>query len=258
MGIHIDGLRFAYKKNSVLRHVSFDASYGELVCLLGKNGAGKTTLFRCVLGFLNTYHGEIYIDGKNAKTFSPKELARKIAYIPQSHSQIFNYDCLLTVMMGFNTVINAFRGPTEAQEREAYEALRSLGITHLAGKGYAEISGGERQLVLIARALAQRSRILIMDEPTANLDYGNQIRVMKKIKEIARSGYLIIQSTHNPEHALLFADRVIVLRDGELMTNGTPAAVLDAACLESIYGIPVAVHHVVCGSGMAPVCVPDV
>ena len=256
MGLEISGLEFAYKKEKVLRGVSFSADYGELVCLLGGNGAGKTTLFRNILGFLRSYRGTIRIDGQDSKTLSPRSLARKIAYIPQSHVQTFNYSVLLTVMMGLNPAINSIRGPLPAQEVLARQALVTLGIEGLADRGFAEISGGERQLTLIARALVQNSRLLIMDEPTANLDYGNQIRVMKKIQEIAKSGYLVIESTHNPEHAFFFADRVIVLKDGRIYVDGKPSEALDAACLENIYHIPVEVPTLSLSDRTVRVCVP--
>ncbi|MDR2477281.1 MAG: ABC transporter ATP-binding protein, partial [Treponema sp.] len=256
MGLEISGLEFAYKKEMVLRGVSFSADYGELVCLLGGNGAGKTTLFRNILGFLRAYRGTIYIDGEDSKTLSPRSLAQKIAYIPQSHAQTFNYSVLLTVMMGLNPAINSIRGPLPSQEALARQALVTLGIERLADRGFAEISGGERQLTLIARALVQNSRLLVMDEPTANLDYGNQIRVMKKIQEIAKSGYLVIESTHNPEHAFFFADRVIVLKDGRVYADGKPSEALDAACLETIYHIPVEVPALNLPDRTVRVCVP--
>lgn len=257
MYLEINNLSFNYsKKHSVLKNVSFTAEEGGFISLLGRNGAGKTTLFRCILGFLNNYRGTIKIDGLDARDIPVRERARKIAYIPQSHTSVFNYTVLLTVMMGLHSSINAFRGPTKLQENEAAEALSMLGISHLAERGVAEISGGERQLVLIARALVQKSKIFIMDEPTANLDYGNQVRVMKKIKEITKSGFLVLHSTHNPEQSLLFADSVIVLDDGVLSASGKPDEVLTPAMLEKIYRIPINVASVNTGGKSSRVCFP--
>lgn len=257
MMLKVSGLRFAYKKHEVLKGVDFSADTGECVCLLGENGAGKTTLFRCLLGLLTGYRGEIFIDGANGRQLSIRETAKKIAYIPQAHTPAFNYSVFETVLMGTNTQIGKLNAPGKNERQIAAEMLALLNIEHLAERGYAEISGGERQLALIARALAQKSRILVMDEPTANLDYGNQFRVMRQAKQLAKKGYLIVLSTHNPEHALLYADKVLVLKDGKAAIYGAPESVLNPAVIERIYGVPVELQAMRTSSGEVPVFVPQ-
>jgi iron complex transport system ATP-binding protein len=158
--------------------------------------------------------------------------------------------------MGTNVLKDRFRSPGRSEREIVRQALEIMNISRLAERGYAELSGGERQLTLIARALAQKSRILVMDEPTANLDYGNQFRVMRQVRRLAESGYLIVLSTHNPEHALLFSDKVLVLKDGKAMMYGKPEDVLDPATIEKIYGITVQLQKVQTPRGEVPVFAP--
>ena len=256
MTLEVKNLQFAYKKNPVLTGVDFSAESGQCVCLLGQNGAGKTTLFRCLLGLLGNYHGEIYLDGIKGAHLTARQLAKMIAYIPQAHAPMFNYNVFETVLMGTNILRDKLRSPGRDERGIAWEMLELMNITHLAERGYAEISGGERQLALIARALAQKSRILVMDEPTANLDYGNQFRVMRQVQQLAKQGYLVVLSTHNPEHALLYADKVLVLKEGVAMMYGEPEDVLSPALIERVYGVSVDIHRISAPWGDTPVFVP--
>lgn len=256
MMLEVQGLNFSYKGHEVLKGLDFSADAGECICLLGENGAGKTTLFRCLLGFLRGYHGEILIDGIDSRQLSIQETAKKIAYIPQAHEPAFNYSVFETVLMGTNTQVGKLRAPGARERENAAEMMELLNISHLAERGYAELSGGERQLALIARALAQKSRILVMDEPTANLDYGNQFRVMRQVSRLAKKGYLVVLSTHNPEHALLYADKVLVLKDGQCTICGTPKSALTPAVIECIYGVSVELQTMQASWGSVPVFVP--
>ncbi|MCL1848041.1 MAG: ABC transporter ATP-binding protein [Coriobacteriia bacterium] len=255
--LEIQNLHFAYKKQEVLKGVDFVADKSECVCLLGENGAGKTTLFRCLLGLLRNYCGKILIDGVSSRELTVKETAKRIAYIPQAHAPVFNYSVFETVLMGTNALMKSYRTPSWAERALTEEMLELMGITHLAHRGYAEISGGERQLALIARALAQQSRILVMDEPTANLDYGNQFRVLKQVKRLAQQGYLIVLSTHNPEHALLFADRVLVLQRGRVALSGRPETVLEPEVINRVYGVMVERQTLRATWGEVPVLIPN-
>lgn len=175
MAIDVRTLSFSYGGAPVLQNVSFSARGGEVIALLGPNGVGKSTLFRCLLGFLKPQRGEVRIDGKALSDFSRRALAREIAYIPQSYSPTFNYTVRESVLMGVTAKLGALEGPTAAQQALVMQMLDQLGIAHLSERGSRKISGGERQLMLIARALVQNARVLIMDEPTANLDYGQQL-----------------------------------------------------------------------------------
>jgi len=256
MTLEVRDLQFAYGSIPVLKGVEFSADAGRFVCVLGENGAGKTTLFRCLLGLLHGYKGSIHVDGVNGLSLSAHELARKIAYIPQAHAPVFNYTVFETVLMGTNVLTNNFRSPGRDERETTWQMLEMMGISQLAERGFAELSGGERQLSLIARALAQKSLILVMDEPTANLDYGNQFRVMRQIKQLSKSGYLVILSTHNPEHALLYADTVLVLKEGKAMMYGTPEEVLNPETIKKIYGVSVELQIISTPRGAIPVFVP--
>jgi iron complex transport system ATP-binding protein len=255
----VSDLHFSYnKKREVLQGVSFCADKGDFICLLGENGAGKTTLFRCMLGLLKGYRGSIEVADRPLESYPARELAKHIAYIPQEHRPTFNYTVLQTALMGTTPTLSRFRSPGKSEEATALESLDRLGIRRLAESGFAEISGGERQLVLIARALAQHSEVLIMDEPTANLDYGNQIRVMRTIRALASEGYLILLSTHNPEHALQYSEKVLVMRSGKTDLFGKTREVLTESVLTELYNVPVKVHEIRTQEGLVPVCLPIV
>lgn len=239
LDLSVQQLSFSYENRPVLSGIDFCLHTGCYVCVLGKNGAGKTTLFKCILGLLEGYRGDILLGGRNIRTARRKELAASIAYIPQMHANAFPYSVMDMVLMGTTSAFSAFSTPGKKQREAAENALSTLGMEAFSQRSYTQLSGGEQQMVLIARALAQNARILIMDEPCASLDYGNQIRVMEKLSILSKSGYLILQSTHNPEHAFLFADHVLALVNGRMDAFGPPGEVLSQELLEKIYQIPV-------------------
>lgn len=248
--------RYSKKNPEILHGISFDANNGDLIAVLGPNGVGKSTMFKCLLGFFKNYGGKIKLDNKDIRTLTQKEIAKKIAYIPQSTYPTFNYEVLDVVLMGMTSQISLLSAPKKEHIKKAQEALESLGIGHLAQAGYGEISGGERQLVLIARALVQNAKILIMDEPTANLDYGNQFRIMCRITELARNGYIIVLSTHNPDHAFLYANRVLMMQGGNIIADGTPDGVLDADLIKRVYNVNVRIETFTDGWGTHKLCIP--
>ena len=229
MEIEVQNLTFSYGKQPVLQDVSFSVQKGTLTAVLGANGAGKSTLFRCLLGFLTPQAGEIRLSGRPLSAYSRREAAGKLAYIPQSSEPIFNYTVLDTVLMGTTGTMNVLQRPGRRQQEAAMQALQRLGI--------GTISGGERQLALIARALVQNAEILIMDEPTANLDYGNQQRVLAQIRALAARGYTVLLSTHNPEHALHYAHRILALQGGHIAADGLTETALTPQLLQTLYGI---------------------
>lgn len=245
-------LQFSYGNRAVLKDISFTAKEGDIIALLGPNGAGKSTLFRSLLGFLKPDGGEVLIDGKPIASFSRRALAREIAYIPQSHSPTFNYTVLQSVLMGATAALGTLASPGKEDETRAMALLETLGIAQLAHRGCRKISGGERQLMLLARALLQDAKVLLLDEPTANLDYGNAARVMERICALSREGYTVLFSTHEPNHALRYATRTLALRRGALLADGESTAVLSEALLSALYGIPVAVHAL----AETNVCIP--
>ena len=233
MSIDVRELSFAYGRRQVLRNVTFRAEPGQLVAVLGPNGAGKSTLFRCILGFLPRYRGDIALCGHALRSLDRRALARLAAYIPQTSAPVYNYTVRDTVLMG----ADPFHAPGRRQQEAADRALEQLGIQDLWDRGVNEISGGERQLALIARAMAQQARVLLMDEPTASLDYGNQLRVMQRVRALARQGYTILLSSHNPQQALLFSDRILALHDGVICADGAPEKVITPELLETLYSI---------------------
>lgn len=254
MSIEVRHLSFSYGSRQVLRDVSFSVGKGRLLSVLGPNGVGKSTLFRCILGLLHGFQGEITVDGTAVSTLGARELARKVAYIPQSNYPAFQYSVFDMVLMGTTAQSRGFSPPGPKQEAAALEALERLDIGHLADRSYTRLSGGERQLVLIARALAQRSQVLLMDEPTANLDCGNQIRVLTKVRALADAGYTIVQSTHNPEQSYLFSHQILAMKDGQVLAHGAPGEVMTEDLIRALYGIDAEV--VPLRDGRMRVCIP--
>ena len=255
MGIKVSNLNAFYGKHQVLKDISFTAENGKLICVLGPNGVGKSTLFQCILGLNEQHDGEIEIDNKNVKNLGVRQRARLISYIPQSHSPVFSYNVKDIVLMSTESTIKGFGNPGKLQEKMADEAMEKVGVSYLADRKYTQISGGERQLVMIARALAQQAKTIIMDEPTSNLDYGNQIRIMSRIKELTREGYTIIQSSHQPDQAFLYADEILVLNEGKVLIKGYPKDVLTRNVIQKIYGVDVEIKSL--NEDRIRVCIPS-
>jgi len=235
--LSVRDLKFGYKGfDPILKGLRFHAQGGELVSLLGKNGAGKSTLFKCILGLIRDYEGTVEIDGEDMRTVPAKELARRVAYIPQNHYPSFNYSVLDMVLMGSANQLSSMGIPGKRQEEQAMRALEKNGILPLASRGFAQISGGEQQLVLMSRAILQNAGIWILDEPLASLDYGNQIRVLKQLRRLASEGYLILQSIHNPDQAYRYSDRILGMSGGKIICDGAPEEVMNEELIRVLYG----------------------
>jgi iron complex transport system ATP-binding protein len=256
MTVEVRDLCFSYGNRQALSGANLSAGPGELVSVLGPNGAGKSTLFRCIMGFLRTEPNAVRIDGADIRGLDRRELAGKLAYIPQSASPVFNHTVLETVLMGFSGRVGFGRAPEARHRAAALEMLESLGAAHLKDRGCAEISGGELQLALLARALVQNARILIMDEPTANLDYGHRHNALARARSLASNGYTVVMSTHNPEHAFLYATKVAALLDGRVIAEGAPEEVLTKELLGKLYGIGVNLYDIPYGGNTVRVCLP--
>lgn len=257
MSIDVERLSFSYGAHPVLRDVSFRAEPGQLVAVLGPNGAGKSTLFRCMLGFLPHYQGSISLCGRDVRHLPRRELARLAAYIPQSSQPLFDYTVRDTVLMGAAGGLEPLRQPGRQQLETAQRMMELVGIAPLADRGIRRISGGERQLALIARALAQQARILLMDEPAANLDYGNQFRLLQQVRRLTEQGYTVLLSTHDPEHALRFATHVLALHGGTVAACGPVEEMLTEELLHTLYRIPLTVAQVPVIGGTVRSCVYD-
>lgn len=254
MSIEVKNLSFSYGNRPVLRDISFSVEKGEFLSILGPNGVGKSTLFRCVLGLLSGYTGQVLVDGTDARTFSTREAAKHIAYIPQSSRSIFNYSVFDIVLMGRTSGLATFRSPGKADKALCHWAMKKVGITHLADRCFHRLSGGEQQLVLIARALVQKAPILMLDEPTANLDFGNQLLVLEQARALAREGYTVIQTTHHPEQSYMFSDRILAIQKGRVLAEGTPGTVLTEETIRALYGVEVDVVSLYHDS--ARICIP--
>jgi ABC-type cobalamin/Fe3+-siderophores transport system ATPase subunit len=253
--LEVSSLEFGFPGRTIGREVSFSLAAGEALCVLGPNGGGKTTLFRTLLGLLRKHAGSISVGGRPLEELSRAEIARQIGYVPQGHTGYFAYAMRDFVLMGRTAHLGTFAAPGKADREIAQRALESLGIGALAGKPVTEVSGGERQLALVARALAQQPRLLVMDEPTANLDFGNQVRVLERIAGLARSEMAVLFSSHNPDHAFLAADRVLLLGEGRVLELGAPREVIRSDTLARLYGVSVEVLQL---EGGRHTCLPAI
>lgn len=254
MTLAVDNLSFHFPGGGPkLAGISFMLTAGEVACLLGPNGAGKTTLIRCLLGNLSASGGTVTINGVPTHAFGARQFAARVAHVPQSVQSVFGHRVQDMVLMGRSAHLGLLETPGERDREMAAQALARVGIADLADRPFAAISGGERQLCLLARALAQEASILIMDEPAASLDFGNQIRILDIVSGLARAGYAILMSTHHPDHAMLVGSRVIGLRDGRIIGSGAPRKLLSARFLSELYGAPVRILEELDGTRA---CVP--
>jgi iron complex transport system ATP-binding protein len=236
------GLAIGYGRTRIAGGLDLSVGAGSVTCLLGPNGVGKTTLFKTLLGLIPPLSGTVEIDGSDLSGLDRQTIARQLAYVPQAQIAEFPYTVIDLVVMGRTAHLGRFGGPQRADYEAAMTALDRLGIAALAERDSTRISGGQRQLALIARALAQRTRIVVMDEPTASLDLGNRILVLDTIRGLADSGLAVVLSTHEPEHAFVVADRVAVL-GRDRFTIGPVEAVLTSEELSQLYGVALNVEQ---------------
>ena len=247
-------LAFGFPGRVIGRDVSFMLADGEVMCVLGPNGGGKTTLFRTLLGLLPVHGGKVLLSAEDIATLSRGEIARRVGYVPQGHAGAFSYTVRETVLMGRSAHLGAFSAPGRRDREVAERVLALLEISHLAERPVTEISGGERQLAMVARALAQEPRLLVMDEPTASLDFGNQVRVLETIASLARTGISILFATHDPDQAFLAAHRTLLLGEGRMLELGAPRDVIRPDTLKRLYNVDVQVLPV----GGGHTCVPKI
>ena len=235
--IEAKGVRFSYGKNEILHGVDFAAQKGQLVAVLGPNGAGKSTLFRCLLGLYHSYQGSITIEGREVKNMQPREIAAKVAYIPQTHTPTFHYTVLEMVLMGTTHRVRGLQSPGAKEVAIAREALAQVGIADMENRSYGRLSGGEQQLVLIARALAQQTRLLIMDEPTKGVDVGAKAAIYQIMGELAQKGMAIVMISSEMPELLGMSDRIYVICDGRVTgelsrTEATQEKILELSMLK--------------------------
>ncbi len=246
--LEIDKASFGYRKNQgdkvVLSDVSFTLERGELLCVLGANGIGKTTMYRTILGFLPLLGGSIRVDGEETADMTRARLARAIAYVPQQHTPPFPYSVHDVVLMGRNAHLGQFTPPGKEDEEITLQMLERMGISHLKDDIYTEISGGERQLTLIARALAQQTDYILMDEPTSSLDFGNQMRMLQTIRELTEEGIGVCFTSHYPPHAFSTEAAVLALEGRESLQKGSAEEIITESLLKEMYGLDTTIRMV--------------
>lgn len=242
--LQVKNLSGGYRGKAVIRNFNLKIQSGHIVCILGPNGIGKTTMLRTLLGLLPVLGGSVSVDGKNYKDMSQKERARHISYVPQAHSVPFSFRVIDVAALGRIASLGMFENPGQKDIEAADRVLEELGISFLRDRIFTEISGGERQMVMIARALVQASEFMILDEPTSNLDYGNQIRVLGTLNRLRRQGFGIIMTTHFPDHAFLCdADVILMGKDGMILSGSAEEVITEEHMLRA-YGVPIHIFEV--------------
>ena len=242
MGIEVRNATFGYGSEPVICGLDLPVRDNKVLTVLGRNGVGKTTLLKCMMGFLKWRSGETLLDGRPLKSYSLTEVWSRISYVPQAKRSPFAFSVLDTVVMGLNASAKAFSVPSREDYEKAHETLADLGVAGIEDKDSSEISGGELQMVLIARALVSDPRILILDEPESNLDMRNQLRVLGAIQKISERGTTTcIINTHFPEHALLVSDDTLFLGGGSHMLLGPTPDVVTRENIRDFYGVDAAI-----------------
>ncbi|MBQ6501082.1 MAG: ABC transporter ATP-binding protein [Mogibacterium sp.] len=242
----VENISFRYPgyERDVLNGASISLHKGEILCILGPNGAGKTTLLSCMAGLLKPFAGTIRLCGRDLTGMSEKETARLVGFVPQMHVPSFDYRVIDFVLMGRAPHTGLFSRPTAAEEQQCMEVLENMGLAHIAEKSYLDISGGERQQLLIARAIIQSPEAILFDEPTAHLDYGNQHRTLSRIKQMASEGYSVVITTHNPDHALLLGDQAAIVSEDGTVTQGATSDILTEEILSEVYGMDIRIRYI--------------
>ena len=250
----VKNISFEYEMEEIISDISFSIDKGDVLCILGPNGTGKTTLIKCLNGLHDIKSGEILINGKNMNKLSFKQISKHIGYIPQSHIPSFPFKVFDVVLMGRAPYLNLTDSPSNEDEKIAIECLETLGISYLKDKEYTNLSGGERQLVFLARVLCQKPDILILDEPTSHLDFGNQIKFLEIIENLAKKGLAVIMSSHFPDHAFLSSNKVAILKDKNFIDFGNPEMVITEENLKEAYSIDVKIIEL---DDERKICIPS-
>lgn len=237
--LRVNELGFSYDgSRQIFKDISFEVRAGEIVCLLGPNGIGKTTLLNCMARLREPLQGSVLLNGEDMADMPPRNVARVIGYVPQTLLPSFDYTVLEYVVTGNAPWLDTFEKPGPEHYQRAEEALEQMEISHLAQKPYTRISTGELQQVSIARAIAQQARLILMDEPTAHLDYGNQLKVLRLIKDLSARGYGVVLTTHNPDQVLLLDAKTAVIDHHSIFHFGPWQDILTEELLSAMYGVP--------------------
>ena len=258
MELEVKDAHCGYEKGeAVQRYVNFSVRSGEVCCVLGPNGCGKSTVFKSVLGILPLQSGKVTVDGDDISTWSASRLADTMAYVSQNHRPPFPYQVKDVVMLGRINKVGHMGLPSANDYHIVENAMIDMGVYHLREKVYTEISGGELQLVMIARAIAQQPNILVLDEPTAALDYGNVVRVIEKVRSLAEKGYAVVMTTHSPDHAFMCNSSVVLLQKDNPMKFGRAVDIITEKNMKQAYGVNVKIVEFVNTKGdIMRMCAP--
>ena len=238
MKLKVEKGSFYYKKNApVFENINFEVNQGEILAILGPNGAGKTTMLRCITGMLKWKAGKSLLDNENISLMAPRKLWSKMAYVPQAKNVSSAYTALEMVLLGRSSHLNVFEAPKQADVDKAMEVLKFLGIAHLEEEKCSEVSGGELQMILIAKALVSDPKVLILDEPESNLDFKNQLVVLDAMSNLAARGMTCVFNTHYPAHALQRAQKALILSKGGEYVFGTTSAVVTEENIRKAFGV---------------------
>lgn len=235
--LRLQQVSVGYRQRPIMQGIDFSLSEGSVTCLLGANGCGKTTLLKTILGLLPALTGAVYLNGRALQDWRAVALARQVAYVPQAHHMLFPFRVSEVVAMGRTAHLGLFAAPSKRDKQRVELVLEQLSIAALAERRYNELSGGEQQLVLIARALTQQPSLLVMDEPAASLDFGNQIKILKQIGGLKQQGITILMSTHHPQHAQVIADSIILFHKCQPMEQGDKQRLLGTERLATLYDV---------------------
>ena len=244
MVYEVNGLKFSYDgKVNVLDDVCLDLNAKELLCILGRNGSGKSTFFSCLLGLQKDYQGSVRLNGKEVRTLKETDIAKVCGYIPQTINSSFSFTVFDYVLMGCAASMGLFEHPGEKEKNSAWNALELMEISDFAEREITSLSGGERQQVAIARAIVSNPSVILFDEPTAHLDYNNQVKVLRMIKDLSKMGFAIAVTTHDPNHAVLL-DGKVALFDGKGHAEvGLAADMITEEKLNGIYGSDLKIRY---------------
>lgn len=243
MKLEIRNGTFGYTKDkSIFTGICLELEENQFLCLLGQNGCGKTTLLKCLAGMMPLLSGEVCLDGINLASMTRRKIASAIGYVPQDQDTAFPFSVRQMVLVGRAPNMNFFASPSSRDMAVVDEAIDRVGISHLREQRYTELSGGERQLVLIARVLAQQPLILLLDEPTSHLDFKNQTIILRLIRELVQEGRAVIMTTHYPNHAFIYPNRLALMHNGNILAAGNPREVLKESNLSQAYGIDIRLY----------------
>ena len=234
---------FAVEAKRILDGVSVASGAGEFIGLVGPNGAGKTTLIKCISGLLARHEGTVRLDGRDLSRMSPRDVAQIVAHLPQNTSLDFGFTCLEVVLMGRNPHLSPFQIEGARDHEVARAGMRFTDTDGLSGREINTLSGGERQRVLIARALAQEPRLLLLDEPTANLDIQHQLQVMDLVRSLVDDGLAAVAAMHDLNMASAYCDRIYVMSEGRVVASGTPVEVLVQSTIKEVFGVGVTINY---------------